>query len=321
MKKLYKKIYKAIKNYDNIVVLRHDVPDFDASGSQFGLVTWIKDNFPNKNVYACGKTHKFFSPSLYPATDAQKAIDDDVMNKKYLLIVVDVANKPRVDGVEFFEKADYVIKIDHHPLCDDYGDIVVVDEHAAAAAELVAEMLLSFKGVMSKQCAYYLYSAIVGDSGRFQYSDTNPRTFKVVSKLFETNFNFQDVYDKMYLKSIEDIKTLNYIYSIYKLSPKGVVYYKVSVDELKKLGIEREQVKAYVNLFSGYKEVKIWVQFSEDETASDEYRWRVSIRSRGVKINGVASMHNGGGHDNAAGAKCVDDAEMDKLVMELDELL
>ena len=321
MNKTYKKILKAIKDYENIVVLRHDVPDFDASGSQFGLVTWIKDNYPTKNVYACGKTHKFFSPSLYPATDEEKATQDDVINKKYLLIVVDVANKPRVDGKEYIEKADYIIKIDHHPLCDEYGDIVVVDEHAAAAAELVADMLISYKKHISKECAYYLYSAIVGDSGRFQYSDTNPRTFNVVSKLFETGFNFQDVYDKMYLKSIEDIRVVNYIYSIFKQTPKGVVYYKVSVEDLKKLGIEREQVKAYVNLFAGYKEVKIWVQFSEDEFASDEYRWRVSIRSRGVKINDVASLHNGGGHDNAAGAKCVDDAEMDKLVMELDELL
>lgn len=321
MNKAYKAILKKIKQYDNIVVLRHDIPDFDASGSQFGLVTWIKDNFENKNVYACGKNHKIFSPSLYPETDSQKAIEDDVINKKYLLIIVDVANKPRVDGKEYIDKADYIIKIDHHPLSDEYGDIVVVDEHAAAAAELVAEMIISFKKKVSQKCAYYLYSAIVGDSGRFQYSDTNPRTFKVVSELFKTNFNFTDVYDKMYLKSLDDIRIVNYIYSIYQLSPKGVVYYFVSDEDLKKLNIEREQVKAYVNLFSGYHEVKIWVQFSEDVTVLDENRWRVSIRSRGVKINDVASKHHGGGHDNASGAKCADKEEMLQLIKELDELL
>jgi phosphoesterase RecJ-like protein len=99
------------------------------------------------------------------------------------------------------------------------------------------------------------------------------------------------------------------------------VYYFVSTEDLKKLNIEREQVKAYVNLFSGYNEVKIWVQFSEDASATDEYKWRVSIRSRGVKINEVASRHNGGGHDNASGAKCVSLDEMNQLIKELDELL
>lgn len=316
MNKLYKQVLKQIKKYDTIVVLRHEVPDFDASGSQFGLVTWIKDNFPNKKVYALGKAHKYFSPSLYPLTDSGVEL-----NEKYLLIIVDVANRPRVDGKEYIENADYIIKIDHHPLCDEFGDVSIVDEHAAAAAELVAEMLISFKKTISAKCAYYLYSAIVGDSGRFQYSDTNPRTFAVVGELFKTGFNFQDVYDKMYLKSIEDIKIINYIYSIYKLSPKGVAYYMMSVDQLNEIGIEREKAKAYVNLFSGYEEIKVWVQFTEDVTATDEFKWRVSIRSRGVKINDVASKHNGGGHDNAAGAKCVDEQEMLKLIEELDELL
>ena len=316
MKKLYKKVLKAIKQYENIVVIRHDVPDFDASGSQFGLATWIKDNYPSKKVYAVGKPHKYFSPSLYPTTDSF-----DAENEKFLLIIVDCANQPRIDGKELIAKADYVIKIDHHPLCDHYGDIVIVDEHAAAAAELVAEMLISFKKKITKECAYYLYSAIVGDSGRFQYSDTNPRTFNVVSKLLESKFDFQDVYNKMYIKSIEDIKIINFIYDNYKLTDKGVAYYSVTVEQLKQLGIEREKIKAFVNLFAGYEEVKVWVQFSEDETATDEYKWRVSIRSRGIKINGVAALHNGGGHDNAAGAKTVSEEENAQIVKELDELL
>lgn len=316
MKKLYKKVLKAIQKYDNIVVLRHEVPDFDASGSQFGLIQWIKDNYPEKKVYAIGKSHKFFSPSLYPLCDENISIEG-----KYLLIIVDVANIPRVDGKEYVENADYIVKIDHHPLCDDYGDVIIVDEHAAAAAELIGEMLISFKKKLSAKCAYYLYSAIVGDSGRFQYSDTNPRTFNVVSKLFETKFDFQDVYNKMYLKSIDDIKIINFIYSRYKLSNKGVAYYMVSNDDLKQLGIEREKVKAFVNLFAGYEEIKIWVQFTEDVTVTDELKWRVSIRSRGIKINDVASKHNGGGHDNASGAKCVDEQEMMQLIEELDELI
>ena len=92
------------------------------------------------------------------------------------------------DGKEYIDNASYIIKIDHHPLSDDFGDVSIIDEHAAAAAELLADILFSFKMKVSQKCAYYLYSAIVGDSGRFQYSDTNPRTFKVVSKLFESKF-------------------------------------------------------------------------------------------------------------------------------------
>lgn len=316
MDKQYKAVLKAICKYDTIVILRHEVPDFDASGSQFGLATWIKDNFPNKKVYSLGQPHKFFSPKLYPVTDKVDEIHD-----KYLCIIVDVANRPRVDGKEYIDNADYIIKIDHHPLCDDFGDISIIDEHAAAAAEIIGEMLISFKKKISKECAYYLYSAIVGDSGRFQYSDTSSRTFKVASKLFETGFDFQDIYNKMYLKSIDDLKIIKELYNLYKTTEKGVAYYIISDAQLKEFNIEREQIKAYVNLLAGYEEIKIWVQVSEDITATDEYKWRVSIRSRGIKINDVATNFNGGGHDNASGAKCKDLDEINRLIQELDNLL
>ena len=247
MKKLYKQVLKQIKKYQTIVVVRHDSPDFDASGSQFGLVTWIKDNFPDKKVYACGKPHKFFCPKLYPLTDENVELND-----KYLLIIVDVANQPRIDGKEYIDNADYIIKIDHHPLCDDFGDISIVDEHATAAAEIIGEMLISYKKIISEKCAYYLYSAIVGDSGRFQYSDTSSRTFNVVSKLFETKFNFQEIYDKMYIKSIKDIENIKYLFNVVNITENGVAYYLIDDATLKQLNIEREQMKAYVNLFAGY---------------------------------------------------------------------
>jgi nanoRNase/pAp phosphatase (c-di-AMP/oligoRNAs hydrolase) len=47
-KKEYKAIYRAIERYDRIVVFRHIKPDFDAMGTQMGLYTWLKDNFPRK---------------------------------------------------------------------------------------------------------------------------------------------------------------------------------------------------------------------------------------------------------------------------------
>ena len=48
--KLYKEVLKKIKQYSTIVVYRHTCPDFDASGTQNGLVTWLKDSFPNKKI-------------------------------------------------------------------------------------------------------------------------------------------------------------------------------------------------------------------------------------------------------------------------------
>ena len=41
--KTYKRMRKAIEKYDRICVFRHIKPDYDAMGSQMGLVTFLKD--------------------------------------------------------------------------------------------------------------------------------------------------------------------------------------------------------------------------------------------------------------------------------------
>jgi len=313
----YNDLLKAIKKYDTIVVLRHIAPDFDACGSQLGLAEWLKYNFKEKEIIVCGEDHKVFSPSLYPPTDKNV-----VLNKEYLCIVVDVANVDRIDGKEYYQKATATVKIDHHPDVEKYGDIQIVDDQASAACEIIADILFGYKKyTMPQIAAYYLYSGLVGDNGRFQYSSTNPTSFEVAGKLVATGINFQEIYDKMYLKSVEDIKVVKFLYNSFKVTDKGVGYYHVYDKDLKELGILKEQVKAYVNLLSGYNEIRIWVQFTEDVEATDEFKFKVSIRSRGIKINDVASKYNGGGHDNASGAKARSVEETMALIEDLNNLL
>lgn len=53
--KLFKDLLKEIKENQVIVIYRHTLPDFDALGTQMGLVYWIKDNFPEKKFIMLGK--------------------------------------------------------------------------------------------------------------------------------------------------------------------------------------------------------------------------------------------------------------------------
>ena len=95
----YKKVLKLIKKYDSIVIYRHEFPDFDASGTQHGLATWIKDNFKNKNVYTVGSDFKEFTPKLFPEN---KEIDVNSIGS-FLAIVLDTANEARIDNKSYFE--------------------------------------------------------------------------------------------------------------------------------------------------------------------------------------------------------------------------
>ena len=166
-----RRILSAIKRYDRIAIFRHIMPDYDALGTQLGLATWIKDNFPNKEVVCLGDNHVTFTPRLFPEMDS---LSESWFEKPFLTIVVDVNAKNRIADPRF-KKGKFRIVIDHHPLVETWANVTVIRTEAASAAENVLAVLLNLKGnyVISEQAASYFYTAMVGDSGRFQYSSTS----------------------------------------------------------------------------------------------------------------------------------------------------
>ena len=315
-KKQYKEILKLIKQFDTIVVYRHEMPDFDASGTQNGLITWLRDSFPNKKIYAQGKDFYDFTPFLYPHINE---VDVDTLGD-FLSIVVDTGNTARIDN-KSYSKGKKIVKFDHHPAVEQYGDVNVVNDELASCSELLVDFI-SFCGKnypLSMLAAKYFYSGIVGDSGRFLYSSTSSHTFEAAMTCINTGFDLSnDVYLKMYEKDISELEVQKYLLNNYKVSPKGVAYYILKEDELNRLNIRVEQGKKNLSMFSNIKGINIWMSVSED-VSTNEYR--VSIRSKKVAINQVASKYRGGGHDQASGARLTSLEELDLLVKDLDDLL
>ncbi|HKL72839.1 MAG TPA: bifunctional oligoribonuclease/PAP phosphatase NrnA [Candidatus Onthovivens sp.] len=312
-----KDLEKSIKKYKKIAIFRHIAPDFDALGTQFGLATFIKDNFKDKEVICLGDNHVAFTPrGLFPETDK---IKDAWFNEPFLAIIVDVGDKKRIADPRF-EKAEVKVKIDHHPVTDKIYDITITDTQQAAASELVVSLLLNFKGkyTLSKEAARFFYIALTGDSGRFQYSSTSAHTFEIASSLLSTGIDIKEIYELMYQKEVKDLEILSYILKTYKVSKHGVCYYVLTEKELSKFGIVCDQGKENVNFFSPFKGINIWCSITEDIT---EPCFRISIRSRNYLINEVAKKYKGGGHASAAGAQIKDLSELDQFIKDLDDVV
>lgn len=155
-------IIDTIKQYDTIIIHRHVRPDPDAYGSQCSLKEMIKLSFPEKKVYAVGEEDpslKFFA--------RMDEIADDVYNGA-LVIVCDTANTERICD-QRYSLGEKLIKIDHHPNHDAYGDIIWVDTKASSTSEMIYELFLYGKEInelkMDEQVARLIYGGIVGDTG------------------------------------------------------------------------------------------------------------------------------------------------------------
>lgn len=140
--------------------------------------------------------------------------DDDYQGA--LVIVTDTANTPRVDD-DRYTKGDFLIKIDHHPNDDAYGDLLYVDTTTSSASEIITDFALSTSLALSNEAARLLYCGIVGDTGRFLYPATTSKTLSIASKLREYDFDFSTLARQMDSFSFKIAKLQGYVLTILKL--------------------------------------------------------------------------------------------------------
>ena len=318
-KKQYRAIIRAVEKFDYIVCFRHIKPDFDAFGSQLGFMQFLKDNYPNKEIHFVGDDHVSFTPRLFP--EMEKLPEEWFKTHEFLAIVTDVGDHERIADPRY-KLAKRKIKIDHHPCKKEIAkpNYTVVDLDSAAASEMVANLLLHFKGChISKEAARNLYIGIVGDSGRFMYSSTSPHTFAIAQALLATGIDLHQIYLEMYEKNLDSLYSLAYVLSNFKVSPHGVAYYCLDKETQDRLKITPILGKEHVNTFANIAGINAWCSITEDPNPKD-YCWRISIRSKGKDISGIAQKWGGGGHAQASGAKILSLDELDAFITDLDAL-
>ncbi|MDH6604125.1 phosphoesterase RecJ-like protein [Bacilli bacterium PM5-9] len=306
---MYKEIANTIKKFDKIAIFRHEFADPDALGSQFALKELIQDNFENKEVYALGKNVKSLNGVLFPLMD----ICDDEIIKESLVIVLDTANTQRIDDKRYALGKE-IIKIDHHPVVENYGKYNYIDETICATSFFIAKFALELELKMSEICSTYLYTGIVGDTGRFLHNNTTARVMDMSATLIRKGANLKMVYDAMYSRTINEVRLTGFILDNFKIYNDAIAYYILEEEDYKRIGVDFEKAKEYVNTLADIEGIKIWV--SATWNASTGF-YHVSVRSKDVTINDVAQKFGGGGHKHASGIKT---SKLERFMLILDEL-
>lgn len=302
-------IIDKIEQYDKIIIHRHVRPDPDAYGSQIGLKRLLQANYPEKSIYAVGE-HDHTLTFL----DRPDEIDDTLFEGA-LIIVTDTANTDRIDDVRYM-KGEYLIKIDHHPNDDAYGDLLWVDTQASSCSEMIYELFIEGQKLkswkMSDSAARLLFAGIVGDTGRFLFPNASVRTFEVAGQLIQANFDRTEMFSGMYEKEPNLLHLQGYIYENFQIDENGACYIKLTKELLEKFQVTTSDTSLLVGSLSSIKGVRVWAMFVEDEQ-----QIRVRLRSKGPIINELAKRYNGGGHPLASGATAYSWEEVDQIIEEM----
>ncbi|HLR19852.1 MAG TPA: bifunctional oligoribonuclease/PAP phosphatase NrnA [Staphylococcus sp.] len=307
MTKEFNQIMNKIKDTETIIIHRHVRPDPDAYGSQLGLKNYLKLKFPNKNIFAVGESE----PSLDFIGTFDEVTDEQYQDA--LVIVCDTANAPRISD-ERFNKGNFLIKIDHHPAVDQYGDINYVNAQASSTSEIIFDFIEHFNDtkVINVSVARLLYIGIVGDTGRFLFNNTTPHTLEVASQLLKYPFDHSEELNKMGEKDPKLLPFQGHVLQNFELDDNGFCKVVITQEILNQFGIAPNEASLFVNAIADIQGLKIWV-FAVDE--GTEIRCR--IRSKGIVINDVASEFGGGGHPNASGVSVNDWGQFNTLAQAL----
>ena len=305
------KILELIKKYNRIIIFGHVRPDGDCIGSQFGLYEIIRNSFPDKEVYISGESSKFVSFIAKPSL-----VSDDLI-KGSLAIVVDVANGERTSD-QRFKDCDYILKIDHHPTIDNFGDYNYVDDKAPACTQIIAEFYFKYQIELkiNKAAATALYVGIYTDTGRFKYDSVKSKTFITAAKLLDLGVDLTYVDNNLSVEPINALKLRGYCLSNFNITENGFAYLVITRDIIEKYGVTDEDAASQVTTISTIDVCPVWALIIEYPTEI-----RIRLRSRGPIINEIAAKYQGGGHPKAAGAHLDSFADLDGFVKDMDNFV
>lgn len=309
---MFRKMYEFIAKAKNIYIYRHVSSDYDALGSQFGLAQMILDNFKDVKVICMGEVNEDLNSRMQ--IDDQKV--DFEKRENSLAIVLDTANIERIDGLGF-QECEHLIKVDHHIVVDSYGELNIEDANASSTSELICRFYEANQErlILSKKAASYLFYGIVGDTNRFMYEAANAKTMHAAAILLEAGIDKQAIYESMYLNDLQSLRIKGFILNSF-IFDEGIGYYVMKEEDLQQLGITRDLGSMFVNTLADIQEIKVWAAITYDR---NQALYRVSLRSRHIPVQKVASQFKGGGHIYASGAKLSSLDELPQLIQALKE--
>jgi len=293
------KMAEAIDDADSIGVVGHVGPDGDALGSMIGLALAARN--AGKDAVA-----SFDEPFIVPAE--MSFLDTSVLVKPSafptdldLAIAVDTSVEHRVGALAgAMGKAKRLAVIDHHISDGSWGDVLLIDPAAAATTELVYRVLKELDWTITKPVADALYTGLVTDTGRFQYSSTSPATHEIASDLLASGVEPDAIGQKLF-----EEEAFGYYSVAAKVLDRAVldtdhafVWSLMTMADLEAGGVKYYEVDGLIDLVRMARGTEVACLLKESKPGV----YKGSLRSRGtVDVSAIAGSFDGGGHHNASG--------------------
>jgi bifunctional oligoribonuclease and PAP phosphatase NrnA len=191
--------------------------------------------------------------------------------------------------------------IDHHVSQDDLGALFFKDTGAEATGTLIVRAIKALGGVITREIATGLLTAIAMDTGWFRHTNTGPGTLRTAAELIESGAPIASIYQNLFERNtFGRLKLMGETLSGLRTELGGrVAYATISRDDLTRTGAIPQDSEDLVDFTVSLRGVEVGMLFIEQARGGV----KVSFRSRnGLDCARLAATLGGGGHRAAAGA-------------------
>lgn len=286
----------------SFVLCSHTRPDGDAIGSALALKAVLEAG--GKEVVVINEDgvpeHLQFLRGW-----EEVVVPDGTPLEAEVFIALDTANKARlgarclaaVAGIPLW------VNIDHHISNEEYGDLVYVDERAAAVGEIVYALTQELSLPIPDLARDAMYVAISTDTGSFQYSNTRVATHRMAADLIGRGVPVGEINSLIYHNyPFRRVELLTALLGTLERSEDGLVAWWLLRQEVKEsLQIQPGDSEGLVDVMRAIRGVVACVFFEELKDGD----LRISMRSKTgqVDVCKVCAQFGGGGHVMASGAR------------------
>lgn len=314
---IYPKIITKIKESNKIAITSHIMPDGDNVGSSLALYNALSK---------AGKDVRFILdddiPKVYRFLKGSDNVEKPGRHEHFdAVIVLDCGDAKRLGKAMIYLEGNFVINIDHHISNDEFGNLNMVDTNAAATGEIIYHIIKILGIEMDAEISECLYTAIVTDTGQFQYSNTTSITHQIAGDLINNGVNVSLMFERIYQNSSKEkvmlMKTALGTLEFYHNDSISVISLtKKQMEEAKAQDADSDGI---INLARDIECVEAAVFLKELEPG----KIKVGLRSKKlIDMAAIAQKFGGGGHVRAAGctlAGTIDEAKGKILEAIIDE--
>lgn len=311
-----KRCFTAIRQlWDNarrIWIFAHESPDGDALGSTLALEEVLSGLGKEASLFVLEPVSRIYSelPRVERIQFGRELPD----TPPDLVQVNDTGSFQRIDepfreqltrlgiGPEVPDSRRLcpLINFDHHVGNTEFGELNYIDTGASAVGEMMFQLCEYLGLPISPAAASNLYAAVMTDTGRFSFSNTDAETHRVAQELLGRGVKPFEMYKRIYNnRTIAQLKLRALIAQTIKLEPElGYFYCTCTQQLLRETGTteaDTEGVSDMLKTVGGY-DISFFIK---EQPAGDV---KVSARSNsGFNVQQLAQRLGGGGHPAAAG--------------------